>query len=149
MEYMPYVWGGLIVFLLIVEAATVQLVSAWFVLGALAALILSLFAPASVGWQVTLFLVLSLVSLILARPLLQRVIFQKKAEPTNADRVIGQTAIVTEGIDNSIGVGLVNVAGQVWSARTADHSVVGKGGVVRILSIQGVKLIVEPVQPGA
>lgn len=147
MEYMPYIWLGLIVFLLILEAVTVQLVSIWFVLGAVAAFIVSLIAPANLALQLALFFVLSVVILIFARPFVERFFFHQKKECTNADRVIGQTAIVTEDINNGVGTGLVNVSGQIWSARTADQSVVTKGATVQILSIQGVKLIVVPVQP--
>ena len=148
MEFMPYVWLVMIVFLLIAEAMTAQIVSIWFVMGALAAFIVSLIAPANVALQLVVFLILSLLTLILARPLVSRVMLPKQAEPTNADRVIGQTAIVAQEINNGEGRGLVNVAGQIWSARTANQSVAAEGTEVKILSIQGVKLIVEPVQPG-
>lgn len=145
MEFMPYLWLGLIVALLILEALTVQLVSVWFVLGALAAFIASLIAPANLAVQLILFFVLSIATLVFARPLVNRSLLRRKAEPTNADRVIGQTAIVVEDICNDLGVGQVRVAGQVWSARSSDHTTIVKGTEVQILSIQGVKLMVVPV----
>lgn len=148
MEFMPYVWVALIVLLLILEGMTAQIVSIWFVLGALAAFVVSLISPGSVALQVVLFLVLSVITLLAARPFVSRLLLRKEAEPTNADRVIGQTAIVTQEINNGEGVGLVNVAGQIWSARTVDQSVVPAGAVVQIMSIQGVKLMVLPVKSG-
>ncbi len=148
MDYMPYVWVTLIIALLFLEGITAQIVSIWFVFGALAAFIVSLIAPGSTTLQVVLFLVLSVATLIAARPFVSRVLLRKKAEATNADRVIGQTAIVTQEINNGEGVGLVNVAGQIWSARTVDQSVVAAGTVVQVMSIQGVKLMVLPVKSG-
>jgi membrane protein implicated in regulation of membrane protease activity len=148
MDYMPYVWAALIVALLFLEGITAQIVSIWFVFGALAAFIVSLIAPGSITLQVVLFLVLSMITLIAARPFVSRILLRTKAEPTNADRVIGQTAIVTQEINNGEGVGLVSVAGQIWSARTVDQSVATVGTVVQIMSIQGVKLMVLPVKSG-
>ena len=115
MDYMPYVWLGVIVVGILLEAITVQLVSIWFVLGALVALLCSLLTD-HVGLQLAVFAIVTLLSLVFTRPLVQRKI-HTKAEPTNADRVIGQAALVTEEINNEIGTGMVNVAGQIWTAR--------------------------------
>lgn len=148
MDYMPYVWLGVIVVGILLEAITVQLVSIWFVLGALVALLCSLLTD-HVGLQLAVFAIVTLLSLVITRPLVQRKI-HTKAEPTNADRVIGQAALVTEEINNEIGTGMVNVAGQIWTARAVDQSVIPAGVNVIVQSIQGVKLMVLPIplQPG-
>ncbi len=148
MDYMPYVWLGVIVVGILLEAITVQLVSIWFVLGALVALLCSLLTD-HVGLQLAVFAIVTLLSLVFTRPLVQRKI-HTKAEPTNADRVIGQAALVTEEINNEIGTGMVNVAGQIWTARAVDQSVIPAGVNVIVQSIQGVKLMVLPIplQPG-
>ena len=62
---------------------------------------------------------------------------------TNADRVIGSTALVTETIDNAQAQGQVKVNGQVWSARSAQDIVIPAGTDVRVLRIEGVKVMVE------
>ena len=64
-------------------------------------------------------------------------------DPTNADRVIGQTALVTEDIDNVEGKGLVVISGQVWSARSEHGVAIPAGTQVRVLRIEGVKVYVE------
>ena len=145
MDYMPYVWLGVIVVGILLEAITVQLVSIWFVLGALVALLCSLLTE-HVGLQLAVFAIVTLLSLVFTRPLVQRKI-HTKAEPTNADRVIGQAALVTEEINNEIGTGMVNVAGQIWTARAVDQSVIPAGVNVVVQSIQGVKLMVLPIPP--
>ena len=53
---------------------------------------------------------------------------------------------ITEEINNIAGKGLVNLSGQVWSARSSQaDGVIPAGQEVRVLKIQGVKVIVEPV----
>ena len=80
--------------------------------------------------QVIVFLAVSALALVLVRPLASR--FMKTSHsPTNADRVIGQTAIVTEAIDNVEGKGQVNIAGQVWSARSQHDVAIPSGTEVK------------------
>ena len=68
------------------------------------------------------------------------------AVPTNADRVLGRTARVTETIDNDSASGAVYVDGKTWTARSADGSVLPAGSRVEIRRMEGVKLIVEAAQ---
>ena len=62
---------------------------------------------------------------------------------TNADRVIGKTAIVIQDIDNIEGKGQVNISGQIWSARSQQAVVIPAGTEVKVLRIEGVKVFVE------
>ena len=96
----------------------------------------------SIWIQIVVFLVLSGLSLALIRPFAARLLKTSRT-PTNADRVIGKTAVVTEAIDNVEGKGQVNVSGQVWSARSEHDVVIPTGTEVRVLRIEGVKLFVE------
>ena len=136
----------LIAFILFVvgEAVTVGLVAIWFAVGALGAL-----AAAALGgglWlQIVIFLLLSALSLMLLKPLSRRWMAGHKAARTNADRVIGETALVTEDIDNTMATGQVQVDGQIWTARSAHGVVIPAGSRVKVLSIQGVKVMVELV----
>ena len=131
----------------VLEAVTVGLTSIWFAVGALAALIAaSLGAFALV--QVIVFLVVSFVTLLLVRPLAQRYINDRK-EPTNADRVIGQEAVVTQTIDNLRGEGQVSVSGAAWTARSQEEAPIPAGTRVRVLRIEGVKVIVSPAEETA
>ena len=134
----------LIAFILFVvgEAVTVGLVSIWFAVGSLGALL-----TAALGgglWlQIVIFLLLSALSLMLLKPLSRRWMAGHKAARTNADRVIGETALVTEDIDNTMATGQVQVDGQIWTARSAHGVVIPAGSRVKVLSIQGVKVMVE------
>ena len=142
MIQMPVLWLVAMVVLLGGEAAVPGLVSIWFALGALAALISSLF-HAPVWLQLVWFLLVSVVSLILTRPLVKKYV-NSRTTPTNADMVIGKDAIVTEAIDNLHGKGAVLLEGKTWTARMADETQTAEAGKkVRVLRIEGVKLIVE------
>ena len=136
-----YIWAVVIIVAVFVEASTAQLVCIWFVAGALAAMI-SAFLKASFAFQVIIFLVVTIAALFLTRPLVRKMV-NVKAEPTNADMVIGKIGVVTDKIDNIAETGLVKVNGSLWTARTADGSVVEIGEKVKVLEISGVKLIVE------
>ena len=141
---MTIVWTAAIILFGVVEAATAGLVSIWFVAGALVALVAA-FVDASLTVQIVLFLAVSAAALIMTRPLLRK-ITAANATPTNADRVIGQLAKVTEPIDNENSTGAVYVDGKTWTARSADDSVIPTGSRVKIESMQGVKLLVSPAE---
>ena len=120
------------------EAITVGLTSVWFAVGALIAAGFG----AALWLQVVVFLALSGVTLLLVRPLAKKFL-TPRYQATNADRVIGATALVTEEIDNLKGSGLVNISGQVWTARSAHDVVIQPGREVKVLRIEGVKVFVE------
>lgn len=136
------IWFLLMVGLGIFEAATVGLTSIWFALGALCAMIVSTFTD-NLLVQVIVFLVVSCVSLLLLRPAVKKVMPVKRTA-TNADRVIGTEAVVTEEINNLKATGAVKVSGVEWTARTEGDIAVPIGAKVRVLRIEGVKVIVTP-----
>ncbi|MCL2195786.1 MAG: NfeD family protein [Oscillospiraceae bacterium] len=139
-DNMWIVWLVLFVASIILEAVSFQLFSIWFALGALVALIGSLFGI-HVAWQIAIFIVVSGAALGATRPLVRKM--QRKQEPTNADRYIDQPGVVLEAIDNIKGTGQVKVLGQVWTARTKDGTDIAEGATVRTVAIEGVKLFVE------
>ena len=133
-------WIAVIILMLIVEAATVGLISLWFAGGALCAMIASL-CGGGIWLQLILFLSVSCILLACLWPLRNKLLL-RKIQPTNADRVIGMTALVTEDVDNITGAGAVQVDGKIWSARSTDGSTMTAGELVRVERIEGVKLYV-------
>ncbi len=124
------------------ELATLQLVSIWFAVGALGAIIASLLG-AGIEIQLVIFVAISLILLILVKPATSR-IMKKNVTKTNADSLIGQTGKATSLINNLNGYGTVVVRGQEWTAASLDdHVVIEAGTSVIIRKISGVKLIVE------
>lgn len=144
MEYAWAFWLILGIVLIIVESATYSLISIWFALGAFAAIIPALISGSAVWIQFSVFVVVSAASLAFTRKFLKKCL-HFNPEKTNADRVVGQQAVVKEEINNILETGKVAVMGLDWSARCIDDSVIPVGEVVTVKSISGVKLIVEKV----
>lgn len=144
MDTMIIVWAVLVVVFLVAEGATPGLVSIWFAAGALVALG-SAFLSFPIWSQAIIFVVVSVASLLLTRPLAHKYV-NRKTQPTNADKVIGATATVSERIDNIEATGAVLVGGRTWTARSSTGDIIEKGSLTKIKSIEGVKLIVEPLR---
>ena len=140
-QYMFAFWIVALVAFVIIEALTAQLLTIWFAVGSVAALIAELLG-AQVWLQWTVFVAVSAVVLIATRPFVKK-LTKQKLQPTNADRCIGEIAIVTEKIDNIAGKGAVKVNGIEWSARTQSGETDESGNTVKVIKIDGVKLIVE------
>ncbi len=137
------IWLAIAAVLLIVEAMTVNMVTAWFAGGALVAMILSVLDLA-IEVQIISFLIVSAILLalflIVVKPRLSAK--NKVVEPTNADRLIGCHGIVSSTIDNLHNSGRVEVKGQDWSAQSIDGSTITVGTEIVVKEIKGVKLIV-------
>lgn len=136
------VWLIIFVACIVIEIATMGLVTIWFAGGALLAAV-----AAAIGgplWlQVILFLGASAVLLYLTRPIAVKY-FNKDRVKTNAESLVGQQAIVISEINNLQGIGQVTVNGQEWSARNVNsEEEIPVGSVVVIRAISGVKLMVE------
>ena len=136
------IWLAIAILTMIIEAIVPGLVTIWFSLGALIALAAAAL-HASLPIQIVVFLVFSLGSLLLTRPLAMRFV-NKRTVPTNADSIIGKEAIVTQSVDFTKGLGRVIVAGKDWSAKPEmDTDVFKKGEVVEVVRIEGAKVIVK------
>ncbi len=139
---MKITWLVLLILFGAGEALTVGLTSVWFAVGAFGALICAM-AGTNIWVQIGAFLLLSGVSLALVRPLAKKFLAPGYSA-TNADRVIGADAVVTERIDNLQGQGQVSIAGQTWTARSQGDTVIPEGTLVQVLRIEGVKVFVAP-----
>ena len=132
------VWLITIITLSFVEAATVNLVSIWFIASALISLILSFF-DISFFIQFAVFVVIGVLLMITTKPILTKWIKPKDIK-TNFDRVIGMTGVVTEEINKNT-IGEIKVDGKKWSAISTKKIPVGEE--VTVESIDGVKLKVK------
>ena len=141
---MALAWLVALLIFAVTEAVTVSLVSLWFVIGAIAALIAA-GVGAPVWLQVVLFLLVSIVMLALLRPFVRR-ISKPKPEATNADRHIGRNALVTEEIDNLRQTGAIRLDGVVWTACSENGEIIPVGTTITVKRIAGVKAFVEPAE---
>lgn len=128
---MYILWIIVLITTVLAEAATCALVSVWFALGALAALIAVVFG-ASFGVQLTVFLAVSVITLAFTRPAIKKIM--PASTPTNGELDIGKKAVVIEKIDTEAGTGRVRIEGVDWGARTEDGSVIEQGSTVIVKS---------------
>ena len=135
------IWIAAIVIFGVAEAATAGLTSIWFVLGSVAALIAAV-CNGPIWLQIALFFVVSIATLAATRPLVTK-LMKKDIKPTNADRVLGGSARVTERIDNDVPTGAVYIDGKTWSARSSTGEIIEPDAMVRVVRMEGVKLYVE------
>lgn len=138
-----FIWLGLLLLFIIVETETVSVVSMWFALGSLAALVANLLG-AELWLQVTVFLVVSGISLGLLRPIVRKY-FTPRLTKTNVDALAGKICTVTAAIDNSVPSGQVKIGDVEWTARSESGEPIPAGTQVRIQRIEGVKAYVTPV----
>ena len=145
MNWAVYLWFALMAIFVIVEAACpFHLVSIWFAVGALAALILSLL-DVQIWVQVVVFLAVSCALLAALRPLVKKFITPKIVK-TNIDSVIGSIGLVTQTIDNVKAEGQVKLGAMFWTARSASGGVIPADTLVQVVRIEGVKAFVEPAE---
>ena len=140
MDIWAIIWLALLIGFIILEAATVQLLSTWFAAGALAAMIVNLLG-AAVWLQVVVFFVVSTVLLAVLWPMARKHI-KAKVTPTNTDALIGRICAVTEDIDPVEG-GRVKIGDVTWSARSEHGEAIPAGALVTVQKIQGAKVFVE------
>ena len=139
---MAVIWLALALIFLIIEGITVGLTTIWFAAGAFVALLLSLI-DAQLWLQIVVFLIVSMCLLVFTRK-----IFVEKlkagSEKTNVDALIGEEGLVIAKIV-PFATGQVKVGGQVWTAIGQETDMtIEKDTPVKIIAIEGVKLIVAP-----
>ncbi len=131
-------WLVLVIVLAIIEIVTVNLLTIWFVISGIVAMILSFFIDNSAVTS-TVFAVLGIILLFTTRPILKRILPTQRAR-TNLDRVIGASGVVTKEIKKNQ-VGEVKVDGKIWSAISDKSIAVGESVIID--AIDGVKLVVR------
>lgn len=142
---MLWVWLVITVLTAVVELITTDLVSIWFTLGGLIALI-AYFCNASQFLQIFIFIAVSIICIISIRPLTKKYL-RTNIVSTNYDRVIGQHGLVLERIDAD-NRGEVKVLSTQWSASSYDNSTLEPGDYCEILAVEGAHLIVKKINKG-
>lgn len=128
--------------LLVIEIITLGLTTIWFAGGALVAFLAALFG-AELWVQFLLFAIVSIVLLLFTRPVAMKHLNKNRVK-TNYEGLIGKVVKVTKTVDNLNQCGEAVVNGQEWSVRTLKEGItIEPGTKVRIVNIEGVRLIVE------
>lgn len=142
MSIATIVWLIAAIVLGVVEAATVNMVSIWFCLGAAAALITSTLTDSYII-QGIVFIVVSAAALVLTRPLKERI--SKKHVATNADSNIGRTVTVIAAA-TATAPARVRLGGVDWNARCDNTLCVGDECIITAIEGNTLCLISAKVQ---
>lgn len=137
---MFYTWLSIVVALAILEIATVNLVSIWFVVSGIIAMITSLFTD-NILIQASIFIIFGIIFMLLTKKIIKKIIPNK--EKTNLDRIIGMTGIVISKITKNK-PGEVKVDGKIWTA--ISNTTINENEPVKILEINSTKLKVEKIK---
>lgn len=147
------IWIALIIVFAAVEIATVGLTTIWFAGGAIAALLCDA-AGLGIGFQFSVFVVVSLVLLFFTRPWALKYL-KPHLVRTNYEGNIGENVCITETVDNIKGTGTAVLKGQEWTARAYEEGKIFEAGtIVKVKEIRGVTLYVAeseamPTQGGS
>lgn len=144
MNWFAIVWLVLMIVFLLLEAGTVSMVTIWFAVGALAAMIASLFG-AELWLQIVLFAVISAALLLALRPLARKY-FTPRLAKTNVDAVVGEEGLVTATIDNTRAAGQVKLGHMEWSARSTSGEILEEGTRIKVDKVEGVKVFVTALE---
>ena len=136
---MVWIWIAVTVIAIVVEIITPELVSLWFAIGGLVGIVFS-FIPGLPWWgEIIIFAVVSMVLLLSVRPVLKKYFHQKKLA-TNIDRVIGQEVrmLTQADFDN---LGSAKIGDVVWSVKSENETSLLQDEIVKIVAVDGNKLI--------
>lgn len=139
---MTTMWLIVLIISVVVELVTLDLVSIWFCIGAIASFVLALYKVNS-NIQIAIFIIVSLASFIVTRPLADKFL-RGNVVKTNADRIIGKKSVVLKEITPNTR-GEIQVLGKIWTAVSLDSQSIKVGEEVEVIAIEGVKAVVRKI----
>lgn len=142
--YMLWIWLSIFVLAVVFEAMTQDLVSIWFSIAALVTLCICNTIPYYI--EIVIFCVLSLVTLLLTRPLVKR-IMDRAVRHTNVDEIIGKRVVMLKKV-TKYEVGEAKINGLIYSVALPEdvNYEIEKDEIVEIIAIRGNKVIVRAIE---
>lgn len=145
MDFMFYVWIGVIVVSAIIEFITLDMTSIWFTAGAIPSLIMSIVGGVRWEIQLAVFFVLSVVLILSLRKVTKNYLLRNAKEKTNLDAIVGSTyKMLSRGDDDQPGT--IKVNGVIWNAAPKNGQTIEAGEQVKIVKVEGSKFIVEKIE---
>lgn len=123
-----WIWAIVVAISLVVEFATMQMVSIWIALGALVGLILSAIGGVALEIQIIVSCVVAMISIVFLRKFALKFLHKTK-DTKPADSIIGRPCEVTKEILKET-AGEVKLNGVLWTAISEDTLNVGEKAVV-------------------
>ncbi len=142
---MWYIWLIAAGVFFVSEMATEGFLICWLGVGAVLAMLTS-FICENIFVQTIVFVVSSISLILLTKPLVNKYMKNSKTIVTNSNALVDKIGIVTIAIDPFEATGQVKVNGEIWSAKSEENTIIEKDTKVKILKIDGVKLVVAPIK---
>lgn len=114
----------------------------WVGVGAAITSVCSIFID-NITIQIGIFCISSILLLFCTKPFVKKFMKNSANIPTNAYSNIGKTGIVISDIDPISGKGQVKIENEVWSAKSTNQEVIKKDTLIKVDSIEGVKVVVS------
>ncbi|MDU3181704.1 MAG: NfeD family protein [Lachnospiraceae bacterium] len=135
-------WGIVTLLCIIAEILTVSLVTIWFAVAAIIMIPLVLMFNIPFVLQLCIFTVLSFVFILLLKPFAT-----KYFHPIENRTMLGQTCVLTEDVSNFAQTGKTIIGDVEWSVKGAEKDMhIPKGQTVKVVAVEGVKLVVRPLE---
>lgn len=144
-QYMVWIWLFIFISAIIVEAISQDLVSIWFSVGALVALILSGFELISWYVETIVFIIASLTMVICTRPLAKKLL-NNAIRNTNIDEYVGKQVKVLKEI-SKFEDGQVKFHDIIYSACLLEEETetISEGEIVEVVTFRGNKIVVKKI----
>ena len=139
---MIVIWSLVLIATIVIEFETADMVTIWFSVGAIGALIAAALDQ-NVVIQIGIFIAVSLVLIVLTRPMTKR-FMDKTVIKTNVDRFVGMIGTITVEVPIG-GRGEVLVDNSKWIAFSSSEEIIPVGTKVVVQDIVGIKLLVSKV----
>lgn len=134
-------WGVFSIFLILIEIATVNLVSIWFIPGAILATIMA-YLKISLWLQVTVFIITSIIMIPIFKNAYKK--YKEQHINENLNSMIGKKALVVKGLSEIPGKVIINDV--YWSAISIDGSCIPEDSIVIVENIEGNTLTVSLIK---
>lgn len=144
MDYMLWIWVGVVALAMIIEAMSMDMTSIWFAVAGIISIIVWAIDSNAIVWQLVVFVVVSTLCIVFLRRITKKLI-QKPTVATNSDVLIGKKAVLVDEITENE-LGSVKINGIVWSVKAENDEAIASGSEVEITKIDGNKLIVKKVK---
>lgn len=140
---MPWIWIGVLVFSIVMEALTLGLITIW---AAIASVPLIFLAKAGLPlkWQILIFIFLTTALAIFTRPLVVKFLKTGKQGKGNINSLDGETVLCVSTISEFKFGEAKTKNGVIWTAKSEDGTEIPSDTICTVSRVEGNTLVVKP-----
>lgn len=140
---MPWIWLGVMVFCVFIEAFTMYLTTIW---GAISAIPLIFISRTSlpIKWQLLIFALLTVVLIFSTRPFAVKKL-RVGNDKTNVNTMIGEEVLITKNVSKFQRGEAKSKNGVIWNVSSQSEDEISKGTTAKVVEINGNTLVVSKI----